>query len=248
MTRRQPAPADAAVPPLRRGLVVAIDGPSGAGKSTVARRLAERLGARYLDTGAMYRAVTVRALDAGIDVSDATAVAALVAEVELAPNLDPVEPRVLLDGRDVTAEVRTAPVTKAVSAVSAVPAVRAALVKIQRSAIATADAIVVEGRDIGTVVAPAADVKVFLTAAPVTRATRRNLELRSSPDDGLADTAADLARRDALDSSRPVSPLAPAADAVEIDTTDLTADEVVETILQLVTAAAAAAHAPDGAS
>ncbi|MFL6240447.1 MAG: (d)CMP kinase [Actinomycetes bacterium] len=217
------------------GLVVAIDGPSGAGKSTVARMLAQRLGADYLDTGAMYRAVTLYALEQGTDLEDAAAVAALANRLEFRPLLDPARPALLVEGRDVSAEVRSEPVTRAVSVVSAVPGVRARLVKVQQAALASADAIVIEGRDIGTVVAPDADVKIFLTADASSRASRRNLELTSSKAT-VEETAADLARRDELDSGRSVSPLQPAADAVEIDTTDLTAEQAVDEILSVIRA------------
>jgi cytidylate kinase len=216
-------------------LVVAVDGPSGAGKSTVSRRLAQRLNARYLDTGAMYRGATVRVLRAGVDLADSAAIAALVAGLRVEPGLDPKKPTICIDDEDLSREVRTAAVTQAVSAVSAIPEVRAVLVRVQRAALDQESAIVVEGRDIGTVVAPDATVKVFLTAAPDARAERRNLELRSSPEaDSLPGTAADLARRDAIDSGRAVSPLSKAGDAVEIDTTTMSADDAVETILALI--------------
>jgi cytidylate kinase len=149
--------------------------------------------------------------------------------------LDPDHPTIRLNGRDVSAEVRSAAVTRAVSAVSAVPAVRAALVRVQRAVIEDTPVVVVEGRDIGTVVAPDATVKVFLTAAPDARAQRRNLELRSSSsEEPLHGTATDLARRDALDSGRAISPLTKADDAVEVDTTSMTPTQAVETILRLV--------------
>ena len=235
---RSSAPSARAAAPLGPGrprLVVAVDGPSGAGKSTVSGELAQKLGSRYLDTGAMYRAVTLKALEEGRDLNDPDAIAGVLDGLCVEPGLDPVRPTIRLNGRDVSGEVRSATVTRAVSAVSAVPAVRAALVRVQRAAIEEASAIVVEGRDIGTVVVPDATVKVFLTAAPDARAERRNLELRSrSGDASLRGTAADLARRDALDSGRPISPLARADDAVEIDTTAMTAVEAVDTIMKLV--------------
>jgi cytidylate kinase len=231
----------------QRPFVVAIDGPSGAGKSTVSRMLAKALGARYLDTGAMYRAVTVAVLEAGADPAAADEVSEVLGRTELRPVLDPDHPQVWLADRDVTELVRGPDVTGAVSSVSAVPEVRARLVAIQREAIERSESIVVEGRDIGTVVVPDAPVKVFLTAAPDARAQRRNLELRSSSSrqsgnndrtvDSVTDTAVDLARRDALDSSRTASPLRQAADAVEIDTTAMRPEDVVEVILELVTRA-----------
>lgn len=204
--------------------VVAVDGPSGSGKSTVSRRLAARLGARYLDTGAMYRAVTWAVLAGGLDPHDGDAVGKVAGELTLEISTDPKHLAVRVDGRPVDREIRGPAVTAAVSAVAAVPEVRRILVARQRELIAEADRIVVEGRDIGTVVVPDADLKVFLTAAPDERARRRHAEVSGSD---VAATAADLARRDRLDSTRQASPLQQAPDAVVLDTTRLGIDEVV---------------------
>jgi cytidylate kinase len=214
-------------------LVVAIDGPSGSGKSSVSREVARRLGLRYLDTGAMYRAMTWWMLCHRVKVHDSQAVAAAADRPGIVIGTDPDSPTIMLDGEDVSGPIRTREVSNAVSAVSAVPAVRAALVALQREAIGTGG-IVVEGRDIGTVVAPDAPVKVFLTAAPHTRAQRRTAELADDPYVSLQLTHDEMAQRDQLDSSRAVSPLTKAADAVVIDTTALGLEAVVEAVLQLV--------------
>jgi CMP/dCMP kinase len=210
--------------------VVAVDGPSGSGKSTVSRRLAVALGARYLDTGAMYRAVTWAVLQAGVDPGDAEAVAKVAAEADLVSGTDPEHPTIRLDGTPVDSQIRGPEVTGAVSAVAAVPAVRRLLVAQQREIIAAADRIVVEGRDIGAVVAPDADLKVYLTASADARAHRRSTEQAAD----LHATAADLARRDRLDSTRATDPLAKVPDAVELDTTGLDIDEVVSRLMALV--------------
>jgi CMP/dCMP kinase len=215
------------------GVVVAIDGPAGSGKSTVARRVAELAGLRHLDTGATYRALTLALLRRGIPPEDPRAVADAAKSVDLTVELPPGDTgvaRVLLDGVPVGAELRSSQVNAAVSAVSAVPAVRELLVARQRS-LAGLGGIVVEGRDIGTVVWPGADVKVFLTASDSERARRR------SSDHGGGESAEALARRDRLDSGRATSPTRAADDAVVIDSTDRTVDEVVEEILRLVEAA-----------
>ena len=218
-------------PPSR---VIALDGPSGSGKSTVARGVARALGWRYVDTGAMYRAATVAALRAGVDLTDGPAVADAVAAARIELSVDPDKPGVTLDGDDVTAEIRGPLVTASVSAVSAVPDVRVRLVALQRSLIG--EGAVVEGRDIGTAVAPDAPVKVYLDASPEVRASRR----ASDADAGVAVTAnvvdavaADLARRDRLDSSRTASPLQIAPDALHLDSSALSAEEVVERVLEL---------------
>jgi cytidylate kinase len=217
---------------------VAVDGPSGSGKSTVSRRLALRLGARYLDTGAMYRAVTLAVLRADVDPHDAESVTKVASSVELLVGTDPEAPHIGLDGEPVDVEIRGVAVTAQVSAVAAVPAVRRILVDRQREIIAAArghQGIVVEGRDIGTVVAPDADLKVYLTASPDERARRRSVE----QDAELDTTAADLARRDRLDSSRAADPLARAWDAIELDSTELDIDEVVERLAGLLHGAVA---------
>ena len=219
--------------------VVAIDGPSGTGKSTVAKRLALQLDAAYLDTGAMYRAVTLAALRAGVDVHDAAAVAALLPELELRVGIDPGAPTVRLDGEDVAAEVRGSAVTLAVSPVSAIPAVRGYLVAKQRriidEALAEAGGIVVEGRDIGSAVAPEAGLKIYLTAAAGTRARRRTAQDSAAGRDTTVDaTLADVRRRDAFDSSRAASPLRKAPDAVEVDTTELDVTGVLDQLRSLV--------------
>lgn len=212
------------------GVVVAVDGPSGAGKSSVSRAVARRLGLRYLDTGSMYRALTWWVLDQGIDEHDQVAVAKSALSPQIEAGTNPAAPTISVDGVDVRRAIRTDRVTAAVSAVSAVPDVRARMVLMQREAIA-AGGIVVEGRDIGTAVAPDAAVKVFLTASEEVRAARRAAE------HSAADTEATRVaqrRRDQLDSSRPASPLRMAPDAVLVDATDLTLDDVVDRVVQLV--------------
>lgn len=212
-------------------LVVAVDGPSGSGKSSTARGVATRLGLDYLDTGAMYRAVTWALLEAGVHVDDQAAVADAASRVVLDIGTDPRKPRVEANGVDVSEPIRGPHVTAAVSAVSAVPAVRELLVSAQRALIAASDGIVVEGRDIASVVAPDAAVKVYLVADDDARASRRTAELGGAD---VSSTKADLARRDALDSSRAVSPLRRADGAQIIDTTTLDLDEVVDQIVGMV--------------
>jgi cytidylate kinase len=211
--------------------VVAIDGPSGSGKSTVARRVAQRLGYRYLDTGAMYRAVTWQALERRVDLEDADAIAELAERARIEPGTNPRRPTIHIDGVDVSAPIRSRAVTNAVSAVSAVPAVRQVLVTLQRSLIGDGG-IVVEGRDIGTTVAPDATLKVFLTASSEARAARRHRQLAAVGESAAeADTLAEIERRDARDSGRDASPLAQAPDAVVVDSTSRTVDEVVGEVL-----------------
>ncbi|MGY1738269.1 (d)CMP kinase [Geodermatophilus sp. SYSU D00684] len=219
---------------------VTLDGPSGTGKSSVARAAATRLGAAYLDTGAMYRAATVAVLDAGVDPEDAEAVARVVGRARIEVGTAADTERVEVDGTDVAVRIRGAEVTRNVSAVSAVPAVRRQLVDQQRALVAAADAVVVEGRDIGTVVLPDATVKIYLTAAPEARAQRRAAQLGLTTPDEIADLAADLRRRDEYDSSRADSPLRPAADAVVVDSTDLDREGVVDRIVELALSAVGA--------
>jgi cytidylate kinase len=215
---------------------VTLDGPSGTGKSSVARAVAARLGAAYLDTGAMYRAATVAVLDAGVDPEDADAVAAVVAAAAIEVGTTADTELVQVDGVDVAVRIRGAEVTRAVSAVSAVPAVRRRLVDQQRALVAAADAVVVEGRDIGTVVLPDATCKIYLTAAPEARAQRRAAQLGITDADGVRALAADLRRRDEYDSGRADSPLRPAADAVIVDSTDLDREGVVDRVVELALA------------
>ena len=216
--------------------VIALDGPSGSGKSTVARALARRLGWRYLDTGATYRAATLAVLRAGTDLSDDSAIATAVAGASITISTDPDLPATTLDGEDVSAVIRGPEVTAAVSAVSAVPEVRVQMVALQR-ALAGTDGAVLEGRDIGTAVFPEAPVKVFLDASPEVRASRRAAEsdpgVRAEGSDVLVRVAADLARRDRLDSSRATSPLQAADDALQLDSSTLDPDAVVARVLAL---------------
>ncbi len=217
------------------GVVVAIDGPAGTGKSSVSRGLARTLGARYLDTGAMYRMATLAVLRAGVDPDDDAAVTKIVAATHLSVDYNPDIDRCFLNGEDVSAEIRGDKVTRAVSAVSSVAAVRERLVGFQREMAHGRGGIVVEGRDIGTVVLPDADVKIFLTASAETRARRRNDQnVAAGLSDDYAAVLADVRRRDHLDSTRTVSPLRAAEDAAVVDTSEMTEPEVVTHLLELV--------------
>jgi CMP/dCMP kinase len=216
-------------------LTIAVDGPAGTGKSSVSRGLARALDARYLDTGAMYRIVTLAVLRAGVDLDDAAAVADLASGVDLTVGFDPDDDVYLLGGEDVSVEIRGDAVTKAVSAVSAVPDVRTRLVDRQRELADGAVAVVVEGRDIGTVVLPEADVKIYLTASAEERARRRDDQNVAAGLTGDYEAVlADVRRRDHLDSTRTVSPLRPADDAIVVDSSEMSEPEVVAHLLDLV--------------
>ena len=216
-------------------MIVAIDGPSGTGKSSTSKAVAAKLGLSYLDTGAQYRAMTWWMLSNGIDINDAAELATAAGKPTIVSGTDPAAPTITVDGTDAAGPIRTQEVTAAVSAVSAVPEVRARLVELQRATAAAATAgIVVEGRDIGTTVLPDATLKIFLTASAEARAARRNGELKGKEAADLAVTQAALAKRDAADSGRKTSPLAKADDAIEVDTTDLTLDQVIECIVTLI--------------
>lgn len=224
-------------------MIVAIDGPAGSGKSTVAHAIAERCGLTYLDTGAMYRCVTLACLRRGVDLADAAAVGAVAREVGIAFGSSEGGQTVILDGQDVTDAIRTPEVDHNVSVVAAVPAVREAMVALQR-AVGEAGDVVAEGRDIGTVVYPNAEVKVFLTADAEARAHRRAVQREggdaATDATATADAAqeqailADIRRRDELDSTRKEAPLRPAEDAHHIDSSSLSVDEVVDAIVRLM--------------
>lgn len=229
--------------------VVAIDGPSGSGKSSTSRGVARALGLEYLDTGAMYRAMAWFMVQQGVDVADPAAVAALAGRPAVTSTTSPDAPTIAVDGVDVSGPIRGAAVTAAVSQVAAVPEVRARMVAVQRQAVADARArgrgIVVEGRDIGSVVLPDATAKIYLTADAAARAERRALEDAgrsgtSAPEAAdIEATAASLAERDRIDSGRPVSPLTMAEGAVHVDGTFLTLEQVIDRVVGIVRAAAA---------
>ncbi|MFM1917953.1 MAG: hypothetical protein RJB01_1468 [Actinomycetota bacterium] len=216
--------------------VIAIDGPAGSGKSSVSRAVATRLGLSYLDTGAMYRAATWAVLQNGASIEDPGAMTQCVGAAQIISGTDPAHPSIIVDGVNVADAIRGPRVSAAVSAVSAVPEIRALMVDRQRAYVAEAfPGIVVEGRDIGTVVLPDAPTKVFLTASPEVRAQRRahqeQQEHQRAAD--VHSTEAALRERDAKDSTRAVSPLTPADDAVVLDTSNMTFDEVVDAIISI---------------
>ncbi|MFJ6631692.1 (d)CMP kinase [Streptomyces sp. NPDC091376] len=219
-------------------VIVAIDGPSGTGKSSTSKAVAAELGLSYLDTGAQYRAITWWMISNGIDVDDPAAIASASGKPVIESGTDPAAPTITVDGLDASGPIRTQEVTSKVSAVSAVPEVRARITELQRTiasaAAKVAKGIVVEGRDIGTTVLPGADLKIFLTASAEARAARRSGELKGKEATDLAATREALVKRDAADAGRKTSPLAKADDAVEVDTTELTLSQVIECVVALV--------------
>jgi cytidylate kinase len=220
---------------MSKPFIIAIDGPSGAGKSTLGRRLARELGLLYIDTGAMYRAVAVAARAAGVSTSDAEGLAEVARRSEIRLEGDPNSLRVLLDGRDVSEEIRGEGVGRDASVVSTVPAVRRELVRRQREMGERGVGVVLDGRDIGTVVFPTADIKFFLTAVPEARARRRLDEERvRERSQSFEETLADINDRDRRDATRDDSPLKIADDAVVIDTTELSIEEVFLRMLRTV--------------
>ncbi len=212
-------------------MIIAVDGPSGAGKSTLGKRLAQALEFLYIDTGAMYRAVALAVLEAGTDVHDVAAVTEIVARTTVDLSGPPDALKVTLDGRDVSADIRTETVSRAASVISSVSAVRRRLVARQRELGAQGD-VVMDGRDVGTVIFPQADVKFFLTATPESRAQRRTLEdTAKGYKVNYEDTLSDIIERDTRDTTRADSPLKQAEDAIVIDSTNLTIEEVLEKML-----------------
>ncbi len=215
-------------------LNIAIDGPSGAGKSTVAKEVAARRGMLYLDTGALYRTVALRVLESGVDTHDEAAVEALLPGTEISLRFTDGEQRVLLGGRDVSDEIRTQPVAMAASDISAMPAVRAFLLELQRGIAAKNDCIM-DGRDIGTVILPDADIKIFLTASAEERAARRVKQLAEKGIEAdYATVVEEIRQRDEQDSTREISPLKPAPDACIIDSTNMSFEQVVAFISRMI--------------
>ena len=223
-----------------QGLILAVDGPSGTGKSTTCRALAKRLEAKYVDTGAMYRVATLAVLRAGVDPADTDAVIAATADLPLEVSDDPDSTQVIFDGEDVSRVIREDEVTRNVSAVSAIPEVRQNLVELQRRLAAQAHRAIVEGRDIGTVVLADAPAKAYMTASAEVRAQRRHDQNLAAGIESDFDTVlADVERRDAADSSRATSPLRPAEDAVLVDTSEMTREEVLDALIAVVKESAA---------
>ena len=213
---------------------IAIDGPAGAGKSTISRAAAKAVGFIYVDTGALYRAIGVNALRKGIDTKDKSAVAATLGDISVDLVFENGEQKVLLNGENVSAEIRTPPASMAASDVSAVPEVRAFLFDLQRD-IAKRNNCIMDGRDIGTVVLPDAKVKIFLTASPESRAMRRYKELiEKGTEVDYKDVLDDLIQRDYNDSHREIAPLKPAEDGVIVDTTNLNLEESINEITRII--------------
>jgi CMP/dCMP kinase len=211
-------------------LLITIDGPAGAGKTTVSRMLADRLGYRYIDTGALYRGVALAVQSQGVDPESDAALASLCSRLELRLDLNNMGLRLVLNGEDVTDRIRSSEVAMLASKVSAKPVVRQYLLELQRK-LGREKAAVFEGRDMGTVVFPAADVKFFLDASTKTRALRRFEEFKSQSGQTLEEVERDIQQRDNNDSTRRTAPLKPASDAIIIDSTDLSAEQVVEAML-----------------
>jgi cytidylate kinase len=219
---------------MGKGLIIAIDGPAASGKSTTAQLLAKKLGYLYIDTGAMYRACALKAKKLGIDINDEESIRNLLDFIDIRIENDNSKNRILLDGEDVSEDIRADDISSLASAISAIPAVRYKMVELQRK-MGEKGSVILDGRDIGTFVFPDAEVKFFLTASPEIRAKRRWLELQQKGiDKDFSEVLADLVKRDNNDSQRALAPLKKAEDAIEIDTSNMTIEEQTETLYKII--------------
>ena len=219
---------------MGKGLIIAIDGPAASGKSTTAQLLAKKLGYLYIDTGAMYRACALKAKKMGIDINDEESIRNLLDFIDIQIENDNSKNRILLDGEDVSEDIRADDISSLASAISAIPAVRYKMVELQRK-MGEKGSVILDGRDIGTFVFPDAEVKFFLTASPEIRAKRRWLELQQKGiDKDFSEVLADLVKRDNNDSQRALAPLKKAEDAIEIDTSNMTIEEQTETLYKII--------------
>jgi len=219
---------------MGKGLIIAIDGPAASGKSTTAQLLAKKLGYLYIDTGAMYRACALKAKKMGIDINDEESIRNLLDFIDIRIENDNSKNRILLDGEDVSEDIRADDISSLASAISAIPAVRYKMVELQRK-MGEKGSVILDGRDIGTFVFPDAEVKFFLTASPEIRAKRRWLELQQKGiDKNFSEVLADLVKRDNNDSQRALAPLKKAEDAIEIDTSNMTIEEQTETLYKII--------------
>jgi len=219
---------------MGKGLIIAIDGPAASGKSTTAQLLAKKLGYLYIDTGAMYRACALKAKKLGIDINDEESIRNLLAFIDIKIENDNSKNRILLDGEDVSEDIRADDISSLASAISAIPAVRYKMVELQRK-MGEKGSVILDGRDIGTFVFPDAEVKFFLTASPEVRAKRRWLELKQKGvNKNFSEVLADLVKRDNNDSQRALAPLKKAEDAIEIDTSNMTIEEQTETLYKII--------------
>jgi len=219
---------------MKKGLIIAIDGPAASGKSTTAQLLAKKLGYLYIDTGAMYRACALKAKKMGIDINDEESIRNLLDFIDIQIENDNSKNRILLDGEDVSEDIRADDISSLASAISAIPAVRYKMVELQRK-MGEKGSVILDGRDIGTFVFPDAEVKFFLTASPEIRAKRRWLELQQKGiDKNFSEVLADLVKRDNNDSQRALAPLKKAEDAIEIDTSNMTIEEQTETLYKII--------------
>ena len=219
---------------MGKGLIIAIDGPAASGKSTTAQLLAKKLGYLYIDTGAMYRACALKAKKLGIDINDEESIRNLLDYIDIRIENNNSKNRILLDGEDVSEDIRADDISALASAISAIPAVRYKMVELQRK-MGEKGSVILDGRDIGTFVFPDAEVKFFLTASPEIRAKRRWLELQQKGiDKDFSEVLADLVKRDNNDSQRALAPLKKAEDAIEIDTSNMTIEEQTETLYKII--------------